>query len=31
MTEEANQIVANLEGLADRRSIVIYNEEWHKV
>ena len=30
MTEEANQIVANLEGLADRRSIVIYNEEWHK-
>ena len=30
MTEEANQIVANLEGLADRRSIVIYNEDWHK-
>lgn len=30
MTEEANQIVANLEGLADRRSIVLYNEEWHK-
>ena len=30
MTEEANNIVANLEGLADRRSIVIYNEEWHK-
>ncbi len=30
MTEEANQIVAHLDGLADRRSIVIYNEEWHK-
>lgn len=30
MTEEANQIVANLEGLADRRSIVLFNEEWHK-
>lgn len=30
MTEEANQIVAHLEGLADRRSIVLYNEEWHK-
>ena len=30
MTEEANQIVDNLEGLADRRSIVIYNEDWHK-
>lgn len=30
MTEEANQIVANLEGLIDRRSIVIYNEDWHK-
>ena len=30
MTEEANNIVANLDGLADRRSIVIYNEEWHK-
>ena len=30
MTEEANNIVANLEGLADRRSIVLYNEEWHK-
>ena len=28
--EKANQIVANLEGLADRRSIVLYNEEWHK-
>ena len=30
MTEEANQIVDNLKGLADRRSIVLYNEEWHK-
>ncbi len=30
MTEEANQIVDHLEGLADRRSIVIYNEAWHK-
>ena len=30
MTEEANQIVANLTGLSDRRSIVLYNEEWHK-
>ena len=30
LTEEANNIVANLEGLADRRSIVLYNEEWHK-
>ena len=30
MTEEANQIVEKLEGLEDRRSIVIYNEAWHK-
>ena len=30
MTEEANQIVDHLEGLAARRSIVIYNEAWHK-
>ena len=30
MTEEANQIVEKLEGLEDRRSIVIYNEDWHK-
>jgi len=30
MTEEANNIVDNLEGLADRRSIVLYNEDWHK-
>ena len=30
MTEEANRIVAGLEGLADRRSIVLFNEDWHK-
>ena len=30
MTEEANQIVSQLQGLADRRSIVLYNENWHK-
>lgn len=30
MTEEANSIVDSLEGLSDRRSIVIYNENWHK-
>lgn len=30
MTEEANKIVAELEGLVDRRSIVLYNEDWHK-
>ena len=30
MTEEANKIVEKLEGLVDRRSIVIFNEEWHK-
>ena len=30
MTEEANQIVSNLSGLANRRSIVLYNENWHK-
>ncbi|HZK02859.1 MAG TPA: single-stranded-DNA-specific exonuclease RecJ [Bacteroidaceae bacterium] len=30
MTEEANNIVDNLEGFADRRSIVLFNEEWHK-
>ena len=30
MTEEANHIVNSLEGLADRRTIVIYNEAWHK-
>ena len=30
MTEEANKIVAGLDGFADRRSIVLYNEDWHK-
>lgn len=30
MTEEANRIVDGLEGLDHRRSIVIYNEAWHK-
>ena len=30
MTEEANRIVEALENFDDRRSIVIYNEEWHK-
>lgn len=30
MTEEANRIVSNLEGLENRRSIVLFNEEWHK-
>ena len=30
MTEEANKIVDNLEGLADKRSIVLYNEDWHR-
>lgn len=30
MTEEANNIVEGLEGLNDRRSIVIFNEQWHK-
>ena len=30
MTEEANHIVEKLEGLEERRSIVLYNEEWHK-
>ncbi|KAA6339764.1 Single-stranded-DNA-specific exonuclease RecJ [termite gut metagenome] len=30
MTEEANKIVSQLEGLVDRRSIVLYNEDWHK-
>ena len=30
MTEEANRIVDGLEGLDQRRSIVIYNEAWHK-
>ena len=30
MTEEANRIVAALENFDDHRSIVIYNEDWHK-
>ncbi len=30
MTDEANKIVDKLEGLSDRRSIVIFNEDWHK-
>lgn len=30
MTEEANAIVDKLEGLNERRSIVLYNEDWHK-
>ena len=30
MTEEANRIVASLEGLDDKRSIVLYNEDWHR-
>jgi len=29
-TEEANIIVDNLENLADKHSIVLYNEEWHR-
>lgn len=30
MTEEANQIVAELDDFSERRSIVLYNEDWHK-
>jgi len=30
MTEEANRIVEQLEDLTERRTIVIFNEEWHK-
>ena len=30
MTEEANRIVEALKNFDDRRSIVIYNEAWHK-
>lgn len=30
MTEEANQIVSNLNKETSQRAIVIYNEEWHK-
>ncbi|MDR0962315.1 MAG: single-stranded-DNA-specific exonuclease RecJ [Mediterranea sp.] len=29
-TEEANRIVSGLDDLSDRRSIVLYNEDWHK-
>lgn len=30
MTEEANKIVDQLDNLSERRSIVIFNEAWHK-
>lgn len=30
MTEEANSIVDKLVGFVDQRSIVLYNEDWHK-
>ena len=30
MTAEANQIVDSLESLSERRSIVLYNEEWNR-
>ena len=30
MTEEANRIVDSLDDLADKRSIVLYNEDWHR-
>lgn len=30
MTEEANKIVENLESFAERRAIVIFNEDWHR-
>ena len=30
MTEEANQIVENLQDKNEKKAIVIYNEEWHK-
>ena len=30
MTEEANKIVEELEDLSERRTIVIFNEAWHK-
>ena len=30
MTEEANAIVDKIKNLDDRRSIVVYNKEWHK-
>ncbi len=30
MTEEANKIVSEAEGLNDKRAIVLYNPDWHK-
>ena len=30
MTEEANRIVANLSDLSERKTIVLFNAEWHK-
>ena len=30
MTEQANEIVKNTDYLKEKRSIVIYNEDWHK-
>ena len=30
MTEEANRIVEQIPGIDDKRTIVLYNEEWHK-
>jgi single-stranded-DNA-specific exonuclease len=30
MTEEATKLVSNIPGLANRSTIVIYNEDWHK-
>ena len=30
MTEEANRIVERVENLSERRSIVLFNEAWHK-
>ena len=30
MTAEANQIVDSLEGLSERRSIVLFNQEWNR-
>lgn len=30
MTDEANKIVQHIDGLEAKRSVVIYNEEWHK-
>ena len=30
MTEEATELVSHMEGLEEKSSIVIYNEDWHK-